>query len=113
MERPVDADPSRAGNARAAQPASEHPGALDGPVGRSGSLLGISRAGQEAQGGARPAPGKTAAGDRDVHDPGNATKTGRRGAGVQRRSGEVARVPGTQEAQGDPEGTLVILDLTI
>jgi RNA polymerase sigma-70 factor (ECF subfamily) len=32
MERPVDADPSRAGNARAAQTPSENPGAIDGQL---------------------------------------------------------------------------------
>ena len=57
-----------------------------------------------------PASGKAASGDCDVHDPGNASEAGRRGAGMLSRGREVARVSGKEEVEGNVEGTFVMAD---
>src|SRR6266542_3115811 len=66
-------------------------------------------AGVEAARGAQPAPGETAAGDRDVHHRTDAAEARSRSAEVLGGSGEVACVPGTQEVEGDVEGVFVIV----
>src|SRR5947207_10997652 len=77
---------------------------------RSGARTGKPRDGHQAHGGVEPVTGEAADGDHPVHDPGNAAKAGRRGAGMQRGSGEVACVSGTEKVEGDAEGTSVRSD---
>src|SRR5437016_363877 len=81
---------------------------MDGPLDRPGPRAGRQGAGREAQGSAGEASGEAAAGDRDVHDRRDAAEGRGRGAELQRRGGEVARVPGTQEVEGVVEGSSVM-----
>src|SRR5688572_14155868 len=76
---------------------------MDERAGRSGPPARKPGDGPAAQDGPGTAPGETAARDHHVHDRRDAAEGRGRSAAVQRRGGEVARVSGTEETEGNAQ----------
>src|SRR5437763_36999 len=80
---------------------------MDGPQRRSSQGAGEQGNGRQATGGFGGAARKTATGHRALYYSGNAAEGSGRSSGVQRGSGEVARVSGTEEVEGVDERLFV------